>query len=149
MQQIERFAPAAAGLAAFVGALLCPDEMRGWVEKAFGPVFDLATFSAGMLFTIYVLALSRNDGFLGRIFNTETFRRFHLYVSGAILLNVILFLWTAFYMVTGTASSLDQSAWAGLVVWAFVSVARVVFCFLAIVGSKGSRSSGKPAGQAS
>lgn len=157
---IERYAPIAcaaiaAGLAfRFLPAWHSSLAARGeGVASVFGPIFDLAMFSAGSLFAIYVLALSKAEGFLGRIFETKTFSLFHGYVARSIALNVLLFLWTIGYLVLGMGplASLTPLAiaalWAGLVVWAFCSVARVVIIFLMMVGRRNSKPLGGLAGE--
>ena len=108
-----------------------------------------------ILFAIYVLALSRAEGFLGRIFETRTFRIFHEYVSRSIVLNVVLSFLTTALMVLGfgalsdTTGLLVASAWLGLSVWAFLTVARVVMIFLMMVGHQAGKPMGKLTGQTS
>ncbi|WP_157084439.1 hypothetical protein [Sediminimonas qiaohouensis] len=159
---VERFAPmssavVAAGVAwvylpQWSATLLANGER---ISNAFGPVFDLATFSAGSLFAIYVIALSRSEGFLGRIFKTETFRLFHRYVATAIAACVILSIWTSVYMVVGMGDianglSLAIGAlWVGASTCALISVARVVLIFFMMVGASSSRMRGKQRGQTS
>lgn len=162
LSKIERYGPVTAAVLFFGIAWWnfgswaeALSAKNGDIRDALGPVFDLATFSAGSLFAIYVLALSRPDGFLGRIFETETFALFHGYVARAIFLNVVLSAWTAAYMVVGfgnlseTLVLISAAAWAGTAVWAFLSVARVVVIFLMMVRIRSRRPAGKPAGQAS
>lgn len=148
-QVLERFGPLAIGF--LVGLLAywkIPDlqgvfdASQGPLSRAFAPVFDMATFSAGTLFAIYVLALSRADGFLGKIFETQTFRLFHRYVASGVILSITLSMWSATYLVLGGPSSasgwplIAASAWVGLAIWAMLAVARVVLIFLVIVGAK-------------
>lgn len=162
LSTIERYAPT---LAMAIAALIAWFKLASYsvwllsidqnISNAFGPVFDLATFSAASIFTIYVLALSRAEGFLGKILNTKTFFLFHGYVANAISLNIGLFLWTAGYMVMGmgdlshSSVLIIASAWVGLTVGAFISVSRVVVIFLIIVGDRSKRLREKPASQTS
>lgn len=162
LRRVERYGPVVgAALSAVIAWLNIPlwavalTDKGEHLSNALGPVFDLATFSAGSLFAIYVLALSKAEGFLGRIFNTTTFRLFHGYVANAIALSVILSLWTAGYMVVGMGD-LSQSltlfmaaAWVGATTWSFLSIARVVLIFLMMVGKQGGPLRGKFTGQTS
>lgn len=159
---IERFAPLCGAAAALVSAWACLPELqvalstRGEsLENALSPIFDLATFSAGSLFAIYVLALSRAEGFLGKIFETKTFQIFHGYVSKSIFLNISLSIWTAVFMIFGIGDLSNfgphfvASFWTGLTVWALMSVGRVVLIFLMMVGGKVNRPRGKHVRQTS
>lgn len=125
------------------------------ISNIFGPIFDLATFSAAALFTIYVIALSKSDGFLGSILKTQTFRKFHRYVGRAIGLSIVLSLWTAGYIVVGfgdmqqRGSLIIPSIWVGLTIWTLLSVGRVVLIFMIMVGERTSNARGRQLGQAS
>jgi flagellar biosynthesis protein FlhB len=124
-------------------------------RNLFGPIFDFSTFFAASLFSIYVLALSRMEGFLGRIFNTKTFQGFHRYVSSAIALTILVSLWSAWYAVFGVADLSDKSAqiafsfWGGFSVWAVFSVGRVVLVFLVLVSAERANLREKRLGEAS
>lgn len=162
LRQIERFAPI---IGAAIAAGVAWEYLPKWslslssngedISNVFGPVFDLATFSAGSLFAIYVLALSRANGFLGRIFNTKTFSLFHGYVAHAITVSVLLSLWTAAYMVVGIGDLssntvlLGAALWAGATAWVIIGVGRVVLIFLMMVGDRSGHHMGKPIGQTS
>lgn len=152
LSKIERYAPVVSGVISLAIAWVYLERWSAFlvardenISNAFGPVFDLATFSAGSLFAIYVLALSRAEGFLGRIFKTKTFRQFHGYVAQAIVLSVALSLWTAVYMVIGMGSLCDRttlflaSIWVGMTIWMLSSVGRVVVIFLMMVGDRSGR----------
>lgn len=146
---VERYGPAFLAVSAALASLVYwPNwqlalQQRGQeFSDALGPVFDFATFSAGSLFAIYFLALSRGDGFLGRIFQTETFRQFHSYVSKALFLNVTVSLWSASMMIIGLAPKLSTNLvalWIGVSLWSLLATARVVLIFLLMVRVKGGR----------
>ncbi|MEO1346435.1 MAG: hypothetical protein AAFV74_20020 [Pseudomonadota bacterium] len=149
---LERFSPL---LGAAISAAIAWAYLYDWSEalvaqgqdlaNAFGPIFDLATFSAGSLFAIYVLALSRAEGFLGRIFETRTFLLFNRYVAHAIVFSVIVAIWTAVYSVVGigdlsqASSLLVATIWVGTTTCAFISVGRVILIFFVMVGGKTER----------
>lgn len=160
LQAFERYGPLAGGiLACLLVWLLFPSaqaqlELRSKeIDSALGPIFDLATFSAGSLFTIYVLALSRSDGFLGGIMGTKTFRAFHVFVAKAIALCFALSLWSTYHMVfsfgdiSAPWTQFLVSMWVGMSVWALLAVGRVVAVFLIIIGAKGKRTSRTPVEQ--
>lgn len=125
------------------------------LERVLGPIFDLTTFSAASLFAIYVLALSRAEGFLGKIFKTKTFRMFNGYVAKSILLNIITSIVTVWFIVFGFGDMADPthilavSAWVGLTAASLASVGRVVAIFLIIVRAGVKPKPEKPLGQAS
>lgn len=153
MSNIERYGPIVLASTAFLASWLFLGDWNAYLsargqefENAFSPVFDFATFSAGALFAIYFLALSRSDGFLGRIFETQTFRRFHAYVSWSVVLNVALSLWTAGFMIVGLTenSGFLAAAWIGLVAWSLLASARVVIIFLMMVRVRSRRPLASP-----
>lgn len=119
------------------------------LDRIVGPVFDLATFSAGSLFAVYVLALSRAEGFLGRIFKTKTFRIFNAYVANSIILSVVLAGASIWLIADGPQAYQTTSEkwviwlWLALTGAAFASAMRVVFMFLFIVRSGSSSPLGK------
>lgn len=123
-------------------------------DRLVAPVFDLATFSAGSFFAVYVLALSRAEGFLGRIFKTKTFRIFNSYVANSIILSVVLAVASMWLIVDGPQSYQTTSQrwviclWLGLAGAAFASALRVVTMFLIIVRSGSSSQLGKTRVQA-
>jgi hypothetical protein len=162
MALLERHLPILVGILVAVAALIFLPSWQAYLaaqgaslDRVLGPVFDLATFSAGSLFAIYVLALSRSDGFVGSIFRTDTFRMFHSYVAKSILLCVVATAWTVGYIVVGLgdvngpSSLVWVSLWVGLIGAAFASVGRVVLVFMVMVGAGTKRPVGKPIGQAS
>ena len=119
----------------------------------YGPIFDMATFFAGSLFAVYVLALSRMEGFIGRIFDTKTFGMFNGYVARSIILCVIVSGWSAYHLIFGAS---DLSAFNGMFVFclwgatsafALASVVRVVVLFLVLVSVDRTLPLGKRAGE--
>jgi hypothetical protein len=124
-------------------------------DGLFGPIFDFSTFFAASLFSIYVLALSRMEGLLGRIFNTRTFHGFHRYVSTAIALTVLVSVWSAWYDIFGVGGLSKVPAqiafvcWSGVSTWAFISVGRVVLVFLVLVSAERTNLRRKPIGETS
>lgn len=115
------------------------------LDRLVGPVFDAATFAAGSLFAVYVLALSRAEGFLGQIFKTKTFRIFNSYVTNAIALSlglVVFSIWLIFDGQQSYSSFFEKTvviAWIGLASAMFASVVRAVALFL-IIARSGSTS---------
>ncbi|MBR9766512.1 MAG: hypothetical protein GYB53_24095 [Rhodobacteraceae bacterium] len=123
------------------------------ISDLIGPMSDFSVFAAGSLFAIYFLGVSRGDGFLGRIFHTETFRKFHRYVALALMLTTVLFFWTAKLTVIGVGDiahflpHMEIAAWLGFAVWSFVCVARVVVIFMIMVNVRLAPPPGKTLGQ--
>jgi hypothetical protein len=161
-KNIERYAPTVIGtlLACWSffylkGFLVATELKQVEIENVFGPIFDLATFSAGILFTIYFLALGPGGGFIERIFRTQTFAIFHRYVAVSIVFNCLLAGLSIHYVIVGVPSLETgfevflASAWMFLLGAAIVSLGRVMAVFLILVGAEATLKSRKRIGQAS
>lgn len=161
LSHIERIIPLLAGTASAVAALYwmpvepaAVTEAMSKMDRLVAPVFDAATFTAGSLFAVYVLALSRAEGFLGQIFKTKTFRIFNTYVASAIALNLALIVLSVWFIVDGVQAYLtlfDKAiviTWIALAAATLASVIRVMTLFLIIVRAGSASPLSKVKGQA-
>lgn len=142
---IERHLPITLGAASLAGTLWC---LRGAAESQAQPIppemfsatFDTATFASGILFTIYILALTPNGTFIERMLGTKTFALFHRYVSIAILSSACLASFSLVYLVSGSTEVLNESSillislWVAIAAYTSACILRVIFVFLALVG---------------
>lgn len=112
-------------------------------KELISSIFDITSFFTGLLFTIYIIALTPTGSFIEKIFKTETFLIFRRYVQEAMTLGTIATLLTWGLRVCKDVPINGNNFWvAFLSVWIFFSISsflsffRVVYIFFILVRIK-------------
>lgn len=122
---------AASALAAFAGDLSrLGHKLALNPVEIFNSVFDVSTIITGLLFSVYVLAISPGGGFIERIFATRTFLIFRRYVIEAMILGSVAAALSLPLRALESMPSLENRYWFLLiVVWGFFAIASFLAFF--------------------